>query len=563
MVTMDNTFPDHASNELPLNAGLMTLLAVFVSLLVGVDYWRGATFTNNLMVIGWFLTIINLSVLSHYKKRFDPPSYHIWYVVLYHLCLSGLLIFVVPYTSYYVFIWVILGFVSEFYYQKKGTMLSLLALAATLVAGEAYQTGHLNGHVLLNTLPIFLIIAFVNRILGMLTLGNRTERLYAAQKASRSEYEHSRLLALINSINDAVIATDQDGVITTYNASALALVDTHADLTGKNITDIINLAPVKGKILSLIEIAHDIERTQKRNDLLMIGDIEDSKPIALDVTISKISTQNPLAAMRGYTFLIRDITRQKSIDEERDLFISEVSHELRTPLTITEADVSLAGMQLDKKPLDKSAAKKAIDEAHKEVLFLSEMVNDLSTLSRAENADKDMEVSTFELKKLVDTVVKEFLPKAHEKKLYIKSDVSEDLPKLHTSVLYVQEILQNLISNAIKYTDKGGVKISCSEIDGSKLRIDVTDTGAGISVSEQPRVFEKFWRSEDALTRTTGGTGLGLYISAKLARRIRSDLTLTSKLQKGSTFSLVIPFVATQEVDKKNLARDETAHLFE
>lgn len=558
---MDNIQTSGSTRDLPLNARLVTLLTLSVTAVICLDFWHHNTFTKDLITLVWFLAILDICALSHFVRAFDDPPYHGIRVAMYHLALAAILIFVVPTASYYAFIWVLLCFVAVFYYQKLGMMVSLLAFGATLLLSSVYQQNGFTSLQLRGIVPVFLLVAIVSNVLGMLALGNREERLSSAQKASRLEYEHQRLVSLVNSINDAVVATENDGLITIYNAAALALIDTHADITGKNIADVISLLPVEGKRQSLNDIAHSIERTQQRSDLVMQP--LTGEPVALDVTISKISTRTPLAAMEGFTFLLRDITSKKSLDEERDLFISEVSHELRTPLTIAEADISMAGVHLEKEPFDKMAAKETIEQAHKEVVFLSEMVNDLSTLSRAENASKDMDVSTFDLKPVIEALVKDFQPKANEKNLYIHTDIRDELPKLHTSVLYVQEILQNLISNAIKYTNNGGVTVNGFQLDGGKLRIDVADTGAGISANEQPKVFEKFWRSEDALTRSTGGTGLGLYISAKLARRIRAELTLTSQLQKGSTFSLIIPFVATQEVDKKNLARDETAHLFE
>ena len=95
------------------------------------------------------------------------------------------------------------------------------------------------------------------------------------------------------------------------------------------------------------------------------------------------------------------------------------------------------------------------------------------------------------------------------------------------------------------------------------LQIGVRDTGIGISKSELNKVYEKFWRSEDPYTRQTSGTGLGLFITAKLAKRIGAQLNLESELKKGSTFSLLLPVVAVKDVDVKNLVKEEVQHLYE
>lgn len=106
--------------------------------------------------------------------------------------------------------------------------------------------------------------------------------------------------------------------------------------------------------------------------------------------------------------------------------------------------------------------------------------------------------------------------------------------------LYVREILQNLITNALKYTEEGSVTISAMAASGG-VAFSIADTGIGISKTDQEKVFDKFFRSEDFRTRASSGTGLGLYVTIKLARLIHAELDLTSELNKGSTFTVFFP----------------------
>ena len=115
-----------------------------------------------------------------------------------------------------------------------------------------------------------------------------------------------------------------------------------------------------------------------------------------------------------------------------------------------------------------------------------------------------------------------------------------DLEMLSSSKLYVKEILQNFITNAIKYTEKGSVTIGAHKKKNGVL-FEVTDTGIGISKSDQERAFDKFFRSEDFRTRANSGTGLGLYVTMKLTRLIHAELDLHSELNVGSTFSIFVP----------------------
>src|SRR5205823_6432714 len=111
---------------------------------------------------------------------------------------------------------------------------------------------------------------------------------------------------------------------------------------------------------------------------------------------------------------------------------------------------------------------------------------------------------------------------------------------LHSGKLYVREILQNFITNALKYTEKGSVTL-IAEPAGKGVRFIVKDTGIGISKSDQEKLFDKFFRSEDFRTRKTNGTGLGLYVTLKLTHLLHADIDIASELNKGSTFTIFIP----------------------
>ena len=194
-------------------------------------------------------------------------------------------------------------------------------------------------------------------------------------------------------------------------------------------------------------------------------------------------------------------------------------------------------------------------------MFLSEMVNDLSTLSKADRKDEEMAIETFSIADVLSELELAYKPLAEKKKLGYTTKVEDGLPNITTSRLYIKEILQNLISNAIKYTETGSINIAVKKNTDKKISIAVKDTGLGISLADQENVFDKFWRSEDVLTRSTGGTGLGLYIASRLAKRINSQIELTSKTGSGSTFQLILAPVASQEVDTSTVVTNEVDNL--
>jgi signal transduction histidine kinase len=232
---------------------------------------------------------------------------------------------------------------------------------------------------------------------------------------------------------------------------------------------------------------------------------------------------------------LRDITKAKSLEEERDEFISVVSHELRTPITIVEGTISNLKLMMARKDIAQKVLEDSVATAHDQVIYLAKMVNDLSTLSRAErgvaDAPEDIDVRT-----LVNDLFSEYAPQAEKKNLHFNLDLGMTLGHVNTSKLYLQELLQNFITNSIKYTKEGSVTLRVHRRD-NHLTFEVKDTGIGISKNDQAKVFNKFYRSEDYRTRETGGTGLGLYVAMKLAKKLGTTIELTSRLNHGSSFS--------------------------
>ena len=236
---------------------------------------------------------------------------------------------------------------------------------------------------------------------------------------------------------------------------------------------------------------------------------------------------------------MRDVTKAKSLEEERDEFISVVSHELRTPITITEGTISNVQVMMERGSVAPEVLSTAIKAAHDQVLFLAKMVNDLSTLSRAERGVAD-ELEYIDARDLINELYQEYSSQAEEHGLRLNLDLDTKLDGVMASRLYLKELLQNFVTNAIKYTKEGHVTVEVRR-NNDTLSFAVKDTGIGMSKTDQAKIFNKFYRSEDYRTRETGGTGLGLYVATKLAKKLQTSIELTSRLNHGSTFSFSLP----------------------
>jgi PAS domain S-box-containing protein len=349
--------------------------------------------------------------------------------------------------------------------------------------------------------------------------------------------DHGRLTSLINSMADAVIAVDEDCKVVLYNGAALNILDVNSIRVGTLIHKLFKPTDKQNQPIDIRDMIKAALVPTTNRDLRLT--YSDGSTINLYISIAPVHLGYGDDGEKGSVVLLRDITREKSLEEERDEFISVVSHELRTPIAISEGNISNAQFIAEKSG-DMKAIKAALAAAHNQVLFLADMINDLSTLSRAERGVLKIEPEAINVHDLVAELTNNYTPQAAAKNLTLKVDLDPRLELLSSSKLYVREVLQNFITNAIKYTQRGSVTIGAKPTPKG-VEFSVTDTGIGINRNDQAKVFDKFFRSEDFRTRENNGTGLGLYVTAKLTRLLQAKITLTSELNHGSTFTIVIP----------------------
>ena len=349
--------------------------------------------------------------------------------------------------------------------------------------------------------------------------------------------EHERLSSLINSMADGVIALSQAGKVVLYNGAALNILDVNSTMTGASIGSILKLIDQNGKDVDVKSLIMGTKTAMSSREYRL--QYPDTSIINLYMSLAPVRLGYGKSGDSGFVVLLRDITREKSLEEERNEFISVVSHELRTPIAIAEGNIGNAMYIAEKAPgLDN--IKSALKQAHDQVLFLSDMINDLSTLSRAERGTLQVDIEAINVTELINDLQSAYSDEAATKKLQLLTDIDPTLELLNSSKLYVREILQNFVTNALKYTDSGSVTIGAKMLNDG-VEFTVSDTGIGISKSDQDRVWDKFFRSEDFRTRQHNGTGLGLYVTIKLARMIHAEMKLESELNKGSSFIIKIP----------------------
>ena len=487
-----------------------------------------------------FIVLMALWGILAVKQFISPPSSNrveFIQLALYHLFSGAYITLVAGFTTAFVAAWVLLMFAAYAYFRRTGLVLSVSTLALVGIIDIIRTAGSLE-----------LALADAVSVAATVTVGlsivaiSRTQEIDSAELMKTKALEtlqRDRIITLVNNLADAILSTDKDGIIRVYNAASLNLLNTNESLNGQPIENVLPLFDKNGRPIRLFKELKKTRSVTVRDDLEIT---QDGDTVRLEVTYSPIrsgfSRSKKSELQDGYIVILRDVTKAKSLEEERDEFISVVSHELRTPLTIAEGAISNVQIMLERGNTTKTILKQSIVTAHDQMLFLAKMVNDLSTLSRAERgvADAPEEIN---IRHLIDDLYNEYAPQAEKKNLRFDLDLSPKLGTVTASRLYLKELLQNFITNSLKYTKEGGITLRVHRKD-TKIIFDIKDTGIGISKSDQAKVFNKFYRSEDYRTRETGGTGLGLYVAAKLAKKLGAKITLVSRLNHGSSFSFAI-----------------------
>lgn len=418
-----------------------------------------------------------------------------------------------------------------------GIQLSFFFVISTVIVDAIFWNQN-NVVQVASNLIVVLGIVFSSTIITLMFHNYQKKSLHKlVESQDREAAQKDRVLTIINNMSDAVISTDLNGIINVENAACLDLLDTNKNLIGRKINEVLPLVDTNKKFVDIFDELKSSFTMSRRDDLIYSFSANDK--IRLEITYAPIkksfSKSENTEPIDGYILILRDITKQKSLDEERDDFLSVVSHELRTPITTAEGSISNLQFMIKLPNTTLQIMEKPINVAHDQIMFLANLVNDLSALSRAER-NVGGEAEEIDVHKLAEGLIEKYKNDANKKDLKLKSVVSSDIKTINTSKLYIDELLQNLVSNAVKYTKKGSVTLII-EKKSDYVLFAVKDTGIGISKSDQDKIFGKFFRSEDYRTRETGGTGLGLFVAQQLAIKLNTIIECESELNVGSTFS--------------------------
>lgn len=467
-----------------------------------------------------------------------------------------------PYSSFLVFMII----TAAYQYRMKGVYtVAALETAVLLLTSQPHFSWL--SHVQLSqmrTIAVFLMTMLVTGwMVERYTRSERHEREQLRSLNQENESERSLLLSLLDSLHTAIFVVDNRGIVTRCNAAASALIGSPVNsVHGKKLKDVMQLRARSDPTAKPVDIM-DIKRSAKepdaqhRRDLVFTNEL--GATLDLDITIQTVQLEYSNTV--EYVVVCDDITHERTLDEQRAEFISVASHELRTPVAILEA--ALSTLIHGQGTADAAVTATLLKQAHDNVLLLGNLVKDLATLAEARNDNLPIKLDRLSPADLVKSIVNDFSAQAHQKGLKITVNVAPHLPALLSTESYIREILQNYVTNAIKYTKTGTIVLAVAPDENDGVVFSVKDSGLGISAKDQRFLFRKFFRAEDYRVRETGGTGLGLYLCNELAGRLGGRVWCKSVLNEGSTFFLQVPPFSNLRRDRKEVTRSAVANLIE
>ena len=451
-----------------------------------------------------------------------------------------------PFLVMWIIVAIFAGFFGAIILGIMGLLVILQIIATSIQQGINIQ--FIIGYLFFGFLPlIFSLVLWIRRQKTDDNTSNLENRLSAVENKSD---------VVINAIDDGVLAISKDGNIELINPSAQQIIGwDQGDALGLNWKSVLKLVTSDGKDVEDLEnpIAQSLSKNQPtHNDKLFLL-TSSEKRILVSIVSSPVGTDG-----EGIIVVFRDITKEKAEEREQAEFISTASHEMRTPVASIEGYLGLAlnpaTAHIDEKARD------FITKAHESAQHLGRLFQDLLDISKVEDGRMKNNPKVINVNEFLKDIFEGLEAKASEKQLnyiFMPDIVGESKEKSLQPIFYAnidpdhfREVVSNLIENAIKYTPSGEVVVNITG-DDKQISISVKDSGIGIPAEDIPHLFQKFYRVDNSDTREIGGTGLGLYLSRRLAEAMSGNLRVESKYKEGSTFYLEIPRMNSSEAKQR------------
>jgi len=352
------------------------------------------------------------------------------------------------------------------------------------------------------------------------------------------EEERARYSSLLQSIGDGVIATDKDGVVIYGNKVAFDLIKVkEKDAIGKKIVDLVASQNKDSKeIVAADRPISMVIKKKKVSSMIHYYICKDGTRFPVSTTVSPIIIDGQII---GAIEIFRDITHELEVDKAKTEFVSLASHQLRTPLSTVNwySEMLLAG---DAGKINKTQ-KQYLNEIYNGNKRMVDLVNALLNVSRIELGTFIIDPAPTNIVDVVKITISEIMPMVKAKQIDLVQNYDPAIPVINLDPKMTKILLQNLITNAVKYTpEKGRVEVTIKP-EKKDLLIKVADTGYGIPKDSQNKIFQKLYRADNVREKETDGTGLGLYLAKSIVETVGGKIWFQSEENKGTTFYITIP----------------------
>ncbi len=369
---------------------------------------------------------------------------------------------------------------------------------------------------------------------------------YEEQAEQNSMVERNAYLeAMFNSTSDTIIALDQDFHIRDLNpAAATALGWSMDEAHGHKCTEVLRCQNLNRMVLCgtsscpLVRVMQD--KKPLANEELILG-IGPEHECEISTSVTPVSAGED----RYVVFTTRDMSALKVANRVRANFISMVSHELRTPLNSVHGFIELIlqghmGALSEEQQVYLGYTQEGVQQ-------LISIVEDILFMTRSDLGQFEIKQQKVQLPSLVRQIVDGMRPQAFKASVELRQDVAADMPLLYVDPQRIKQVLNNLVSNAIKFTPPGGtITVSAHQYDEHFEMISVVDTGYGIPVEDRQHIFERFYQSNHSEQSKMGGYGLGLSIARLIIDQHGGTIDCDTTLNKGTTFHFTLPLYTGQ-----------------
>ncbi len=370
-------------------------------------------------------------------------------------------------------------------------------------------------------------------------IGLALEQLLARQRQLDRQVtkDAAEMRAVFAALTDGLLVVDSAQHISICNPAFENLYGRSPIPAGTPLLDIIRdsdvIEPIRAALAELRpRIAEVLALDRKRQ---------------LQVTAVPITGENGDAS--GVVALFHDISRLKQADKIRRDFVANVSHELRTPLSIFQGNLETL---LEAEDLDQNEAHHIYEVMKRHSDRLNLLVNDLLSLARLESREANLQLSEIQMRDFLEKVTRDWAKRLAAKNLKLQLWVPEDFPAVHVDERRLEEVVHNLLDNAVNYShEKGRILIQAAAPD-QEIALSVCDEGVGIAPADLPRIFERFYRADRARSRELGGTGLGLSIVKHIAQLHGGRVEAESALGRGTTIRVILPRHSATDVNHQS-----------